>query len=243
MPNGENSLTISGAASVIAVLISAYSGHLAATSNASSQATKSRQDDLRFQFEQSIQASKNRQDDLKIQFEQSIQSTQRDLDLSRERTERFKFVNELVPNLLTEDPRKRDVTTALISGVLNKDEASELFVALQQSKSPDLAAAGNEGSQQLTQVSDRASDASQMEREAFEAMLRGEFAIARDLLKRADERFPGYHSVQEIYKYLDSNESQWTDPGFQKECFSAILVRWRWLAPEDLLAKMRDAIK
>jgi len=91
-----------------------------------------------------------------------------------------------------------------------------------------------------------ADEAAQTEREAFEALLAGEYQQAATLFQETEQIYPSYHNASEIDRLLDNNLDRLLDPKTsqqaRREIFSTILEKYTWGMPPELQKKMKKAI-
>ncbi|MFH7242594.1 MAG: AAA family ATPase [Spirulina sp.] len=88
--------------------------------------------------------------------------------------------------------------------------------------------------------------ASQLERQGFDALLLGDLKQARDYFRQAENAFPGYHNVYEIYNNVLTvsrlEEYDQSSPERQgeimRDIYQDILKTYSWGAPQDVLAQM-----
>lgn len=67
------------------------------------------------------------------------------IEESKERVERYKWVSSLLPLLIEKDTTKRNVTIALVRLALTKEEAEQVFSSFQLSSNQELRQAGQQG--------------------------------------------------------------------------------------------------
>jgi hypothetical protein len=85
-----------------------------------------------------------REDDLKA-LEYKLKEKSTELDASKERVERYKWVMTLFPDLEGADEKKKNFSISLIRLALNKEEAQQLFTGLQSSGDKELQNVGQSG--------------------------------------------------------------------------------------------------
>ena len=90
-----------------------------------------------------------------------------------------------------------------------------------------------------------AKTASVREREGFENILAGRWNAAMESFQAAYEAYPDYHNVSEIYGLL-KNKLDALVAGDEKavqEVLNAIVERYSWGAPEDVIARIKGKLK
>lgn len=85
-----------------------------------------------------------REDDLKA-LEYKLKERSTELEESKEKIERYKWVLTLFPELEGQDERKRNFSISLVRLALTKDEAQQLFTGLQSSTDKELQNVGQSG--------------------------------------------------------------------------------------------------
>lgn len=85
--------------------------------------------------------------------------------------------------------------------------------------------------------------AREKEREGFQALIVSDYARAAAAFQASEDALNGYHSVHEIGKALRDSRSSWNDPATMTEVKRKIVSEHSYLAPSDLLAKLKDTVK
>ena len=104
--------------------------------------------------------------------EASLTIVKTELEVSREKTERYEFVNKLLPDLLVEDSTRVILTSNLITLVMSEEEAKKLFAGLSSSKDQKAQAAGRTG---LETFKNRQELARELELQGIDALIAGDF--------------------------------------------------------------------
>ncbi len=130
------------------------------------------------------------------------------------------------------------ITESLRSG--NVDSAVALVRTAQ--------AVGGEAAEKLVAPADRpelsrAGRASALERQAFEHLLAGRYDEAQADFARAEQAYPGYHSVYEIARLIRQRRPALASPEAQEELLRTIATRHAYGAPADLLRRVRERVR
>lgn len=166
------------------------------------------------------------------------------LEVSREKTERYQFVTDLLPDLLAEDESKVILTTNLIRLALTEDEADELFAGFASSTDKKVQQVGETAIKSITSKRSKVQEALDFERQGFAALLEGDFEAAAAAFKNAENAYPTFHQAYEIGRLLQRNMKQLAAGNVQaqNEVFRRIVEDLSWQAPERFILELRNHI-
>jgi len=144
-----------------------------------------------------------------------------ELEVRKERTTRYEFVNKLLPDVLKKDRSQGTLTTNLISLALTEDEARKLFDGFQISQDINVQEVGKIGQEslnkQITQQRDRLSLALAHESREFEALIAEDYQTALMEFVATDNVYPTFHQAYEISRLLRQNLDAMSDSGKKKK--------------------------
>lgn len=176
-------------------------------------------------------------------IETEISRSAQELDALREKTSRYQFVNQLLPDLLKKDKAQVTLTTNLITLVLTEEEARKLFGGLQASAEKDVQEAGRLGSASLANQRNTLRTAQAHEAAAFKALILGDYATALGEFEETERVYPTFHQAYEISRLLRRNVNSMNDPDVRKSVLKQIATDLSYGAPPDYLAKLEELSK
>jgi hypothetical protein len=160
--------------------------------------------------------------DLKLQENILKQKTQ-ELEVSKEKTSRYEFVNKLLPDILGENKNIVKVKTNLIILALTDDEAKRLFDGFSSSDSNELREIGQIGNDNISSNRDKLRAASIYEESGFQALIARDFLKAEQEFEAAEKVYPTYHQVYEIARLIRANKSTLKQIETQNKIFKTIV--------------------
>jgi tetratricopeptide (TPR) repeat protein len=177
------------------------------------------------------------------QVETDLKRRAQDLDVLKEKTSRYQFVNQLLPDLLKKDKAQVTLTTNLITLALTDEEARKLFDGLQASREKDVQEVGRLGSASLASQRDTLRSAQAHEAAAFEALVRGDYKTALSEFEEAERVYPTFHQAYEIARLLRRNLSSISEPAIRKSVLKQIVTQLSYGAPPEYLQKLEEISK
>ena len=190
---------------------------------------------LNYQLNSDIEQTK-----LRLQeTETMLRAKAHELDVSREKTQRYEFVNRLLPGLLNDNPSQVTLTTNLIRLALSEEEAEELFSGFATSTDVKVQMVGKAGIEGITQSRARYQTALDYEHQGYEALLNGELDKAITAFEAAEKTYPTFHQVYEIAQLLRRNRKKLADGKVRKQVYDRIVREFSWKAPPVLLQKIK----
>jgi hypothetical protein len=170
-----------------------------------------------------------------------IQKKTQELEVKKERTARYEFVNKLLPDVLKKDKAQVTLTTNLISLALSEEEARQLFAGFQVSQDISVREVGMIGSESLQR--NRLSLALAHEKEAFEALIAGDYPKALSEFEATDQVYPTFHQAYEISRLLRQNLAAMREPDKRKAVFRQIIAEYNHGAPAEYIRKLDELSK
>jgi len=79
------------------------------------------------------------------------------------------------------------------------------------------------------------------ERAGFESLLAGDFENARRGFQSCENRYPQYHSVNEVLHLIQNPRIDWADPEQRRQIFQAIVSNYSYHLPPGLLDRLKAA--
>lgn len=161
-----------------------------------------------------------------------------ELEVSREKTERYEFVNKLLPDILANDQTKVVLTSNLIALALSEDEAQRLFSGLSFSKDQKIQSAGKTGIETIKARKSKYQQATDYEINGINALIKGNFNLALTSFESAEEVYPTFHCAYEISKLLRDNKKDFRNEDIRKFILNRIINDYSLGIPEDKLEKL-----
>jgi tetratricopeptide (TPR) repeat protein len=165
------------------------------------------------------------------------------IEQSRENTERYRFVGELLPEILDANQAKISLTTNLITLVLNDSESEKLFAGFRSSNNADLQQAGETGTKVLIAQQTKLGQVTELEKLGFQSLVKGDYEQALDYFQQAELVYPTFHNVYEITNLLRANQGALKDTAIQKKIAKRIVEEYAWQAPQDSLQSLQEFAK
>jgi tetratricopeptide (TPR) repeat protein len=162
------------------------------------------------------------------------------INQSRESTERYRFVSELLPQILEGNQDEISITTNLITLVLDDSESEKLFAGFLSSGNVSLQQAAETGSEILVAQQTKLGQVTELERLGFQSLVNGDYNQALNYFQQAESVYPTFHNVYEITNLLQANEAKLTDIAVQKKIAKRIVEEYAWKAPQDELQILRN---
>ena len=174
------------------------------------------------------------------EFESEVKKRSQNLEESKEKTERYRFVHSMSAGLADKDKNKKEVTINLIRLALSDDEESSFFSGLAQSTDSELQNAGKTGVQISKEVK-RSSlqSALEKEREGFQHLIDGNYGGAMAAFDGAETAYPTHNNVYELGRILRANRGHLDDAAMKKEMFQTIVKKYAFGAPPDLWSQVK----
>jgi hypothetical protein len=176
-----------------------------------------------------------------VDIENDLKQKAQELEVRKEKTARYEFVNKLLPDVLKKDKAQVTLTTNLISLALSEEEARQLFAGFQVSQDISVREAGKIGSESLQR--NRLSLALTHEQEAFEALIAGDYPKAMSEFEATDQVYPTFHQAYEISRLLRQNLDAMRDPVKRKAVFRQIVADYNYGAPVEYIRKLDELSK
>jgi hypothetical protein len=85
--------------------------------------------------------------------------------------------------------------------------------------------------------------ASQLEKDGFNALISNQFDTALDNFTRAEKISPSFHMAYEISKLLRNEKANFANPEKQKSIKKQIIEKFSWRSPPDLLNALKAQLK
>ena len=191
---------------------------------------------LNYNLNREIESSKIRLEEMKLELEAKTH----DLEVSREKTERYEFVYKVLPDILNKDKTQVVLTTNLISLALTDEEANKLFVGLSNSDDEKVQNIGKTAIQGIAREKSNYQSAIEFEKEGFEYLISGDIENAIQSFDAAEKAYPTFHSVYGISRVLKKNKDQWSDESARKSVYSQIVDQHSWKAPPEYIKKLKE---
>jgi hypothetical protein len=191
---------------------------------------------LNFNLNKEIQ-----QTELKLKvLETELKQKSHELDVSREKTERYEFVYKVLPDILNKDKEQVILTTNLITLALTDEEANKLFVGLSNSEDENVQVIGKAAIENITREKSNYVSAIELSKEAFDAMISGDIDKAIRLLDEVEKVYPTFGSIYEINRLLKRNRNRWSDMEVRKSVYNQIIKNYSWKVPPEYVSKLRE---
>lgn len=176
-------------------------------------------------------------------LEANLKARAQELEVSRERTSRYQFVNQLLPDLLKENKGQVTLTTNLITLALTAEEAQKLFSGLEASTETTVAEAGKLGTESVKAQElnlSRTAQAQALETAGFDALLKGDFETALVKFEETEKVYPSFHQAYEIGLLLRKNKDGFSDSATQKRILTQIATEMSYGAPTETIQKLKE---
>lgn len=165
------------------------------------------------------------------------------IEQSRESTERYRFVSELLPQILDGQKEEISLTTNLITLVLNDSESEKLFAGFKSSSNENLQQAGKSGTEILVAQQTKLGQVTELEKLGFQSLVQGDYEQALVYFQQAESIYPTFHNVYEITNLLQANQTALKDTAIQKKIAKRIVNEYAWQAPQDALQSLQEFAK
>jgi tetratricopeptide (TPR) repeat protein len=159
----------------------------------------------------------------------------------KEKTGRYEFVNQLLPDLLKKDKKQIILTTNLIYLILEPSEAEQLFNGFANSDEEELQHAGKTGLETIKKEISKKTTALSHERRGFEALSEGNFEKAITEFDKAEETYPTLHQNYEISQLLREEKDNIRDKADRKRVIKKIIDDYSWKVPDEQLEILKQA--
>jgi len=183
----------------------------------------------------------------KLEFERvdsEIKKKYQELEERKERTARYEFVKNLLPDILKKDKTQATLTTNLIALALTEEEARKLFNGFQISPDAIIQEAGKIGNAYLNKQREDLSSALAYEKEAFQALIDGNDDTALSKFVSTDQVYPTFHQAYEISRLLRQNLPEMKkDPNKRKDVLRTIVTKYNYGAPAEYIRKLDELSK
>jgi hypothetical protein len=182
----------------------------------------------------------------KLDFERvdsEIKKKYQELEERKERTARYEFVKQLLPDVLKKDKSQVNLTANLISLALTEEEARKLFNGFQLSPDTSIQEAGRIGNAYLNKQRADLSKALAYEKEAFQALIDGNDDAALSKFVATDQAYPTIHQAYEISRLLEQNLTEMKDPIKRKVVLRTIVTKYNYGAPAEYIRKLDELAK
>ena len=174
-------------------------------------------------------------------LEAEIKRGQAELDKSRERTDRYKFVQGLLPDLVGADAQKQILTINVIRLTLTEEEAERLFAGFARSDDAELRKAGQVAIEDIkVERRQKSSSASDLERSGFQNLIAGQYEQALADFAEAEKVYPEYHNVAEIARLLRREQQSLSDPEARERVLRRILAEYSWGMSPELKSRLGE---
>lgn len=176
-------------------------------------------------------------------IETNLKLKAHELEVSKEKTARYEFINKLMPDLLKQDKNQVILTTNLIALALNEEETANLFRGFANSEQENIKTLGEIGIQGIKENRNKYKIALEHEEEAFDFMLKGEYQKAIASFESAENIYPSFHQVYEIARLLRKEKANMGNESVKEKVFKRIINDYSWKAPEKYLLKLKEFVK
>jgi hypothetical protein len=85
--------------------------------------------------------------------------------------------------------------------------------------------------------------ASQLEKEGFEALANNQFDLALAKFTQAEKILPSFHMAYEISELLKKERTNFNDPEKQKNLKRLIIDKYSWRAPAKPIKQLKEQVK
>jgi hypothetical protein len=189
---------------------------------------------------QQIQKEVQKREEELQNLESEIKRGQAALEQSKERTERYRFVQGLLPDLIGADAQRQVLTINVIRLTLTEEEAERLFAGFARSGDAELQKAGEVAIADIQVERTQRSSARELERSGFENLIAGRYDAAVADFAEAEKTYPTYHNVAEISLLLRQEQRNLSNPEARQQVLGTILKQYSWGMEEDIQAQLRD---
>lgn len=176
-------------------------------------------------------------------FDQNYKIKQQDLESSKERTERLRFVQTLLDNMLGTNERKKQISENLIKLALREEELAGLYNSFKDSPDEDLKKLATTAIKIRETIKNEEKItrdiAEEKQREGFQSLIDGNYDNAAKAFQEAEDAKNGYNAVYELARLIRANKNQMGNDAKRKEIFKVIADKLSIGAPQDLLAKIK----
>lgn len=171
-------------------------------------------------------------------FEREYKNKQMDLDSSKEKTERLKFVQTMLNDLSAKDEKKQRAIANLIRLVLKPEESASLFAGLEASTDETYQKIGSVG----TEINNKTLEvAIEKEKEGFQKLIDGDYDNAARAFDAAENAYNSYHNVYELSRLIRTNKEQMkNDPAKKKEVFQKIVKDLSYGMPKEFSGTIKS---
>lgn len=163
-----------------------------------------------------------------------------ELDVSREKTDRYEFVYKVLPDLINNDKEHVVLVTNLIALALTDEEAQKLFMGLSNSEDKNIQNIGVAAIQSINKEKSNFISAEEFEKAGFEALINGDIDLAIQSFEAAEKVYPSYHQAYEIARLLRRNKDRLNEPETRRSVYLQIANELGWKAPTEYIIKLKE---
>jgi hypothetical protein len=152
--------------------------------------------------------------------------------------------------------REEKLTADSVKNVLIQRERDSLINKLIETSLANNEVAQNDTAvqklvQNIKKVSDASAklndlpsyQASQLEKEGFEALANNQFDLALAKFTQAEKILPSFHMAYEISELLKKERTNLNDPEKQKDLKRVIIDKYSWRAPAKPIKQLKEQVK
>ncbi len=191
---------------------------------------------LNYNLNREIETTRLRLDEMEME----LKAKTHDLDVSREKTDRYEFVYKILPDILKKDQTQVTLTTNLITLALTDEEAKKLFVGLSNSEDEKVQNIGKTAIEGIAREKSNYISAVEFSKAGFEAMVSGDIDGAIKGFESAEAVYPTFQSAYDIARLLKRNKDQWSDVNVRKSVYNQIATEYSWKAPQEYISKLKE---
>ncbi len=171
-----------------------------------------------------------------------------DLEKTKLESDRTRLSKEIDSQQTALANIKKEISSAQSQAVSEEvkqalQQATDNISTLQQSVDATSESLAVEESLTTSQFRNKVQIARAKERDGFEALIKNDYDAAASAFQAAEDAFNGYHSVHDIAKLLRDTKSERGDPAKMADVKHKIAREYSYLAPTDLLPKLKSGAK
>jgi hypothetical protein len=175
--------------------------------------------------------------------ETELKAKAQQIDVSKEKTSRYEFVNKLLPDLLNKDKTKVVLTTNLVTLVLSEEESKRLFSGFVSSSNKEVQTLGKEAIENIQQQQNKLNEAIIKENAAFDVLIQGDVDKAIAAFDAVDKIYPTFHQAYEIATFLKHNKEKFTSQNERKNLYRKIYTDFGTYASKEQRIKLEELSK